>query len=253
MKTCLCCMSAVFLIFSACISYQPGPGPIRFVEMKGITIVAVEATPANRGQGSGWVFVGPAYPAEGEGDLSFLSSAVSHFSKELEEKGAGVASGTGGETWSPARALAKEAASLISSDSAMKVFVREAPLRLPPSAQPSDRDALRVWYRENSSALGAKEFEGARRFPVLEIGLFDFSWVEDRLHLQILAKMVDPLSGEVKARSQGRASAWVGSPETLFLHGGERFKAVFAAAGRDLLERNLQDMGILPQKTRSLH
>jgi len=221
--------------------------------MKGITIVAVEATPANRGQGSGWVFVGPASPPEGDGDLSFISSAVSHFSKELEKKGLTVASGAEGETWSPARSLAKEAASLISSASAMEIFVREEPWRLPLSAQPNDRDALREWYRGHSSALGAKELEGAGRFPVLEIGLFQFSWVEDRLHLQILAKMVDPLSGKVRARSQGHASAWVGLPETLFLHGGERFKAVFAAAGRGLLERNLQEMGVLPKNASPVH
>jgi len=251
MKKWIPCMPLIFLALPSCIPLQPNPISNPYSEMKRITIVAVEAAPPNSAQRNGWVFLGPAYPLDEDSDFSLISMAVSLFSKELENKGArveaGPPSGAERETWSPSLTLAREAATLISSASACEAVVRNEQCRLPSSSRNNARSVFEDWYHRDNPALNAKELEQVGRFPVLELGLSDLSLLGDELLIQVLAKMVDPVSGAVRARSIGRTTVRVGSPEELFLYGGEKFKAVFAAAGRDLLERNLQQMGILPR------
>jgi hypothetical protein len=224
--------------------------------MKKMIIVAVEATPSVSKQMNGWVFLGPAYPSGAKEDLSLISSALSLMAGDLEDKGlgrTGTSSNALRGTWSPALTLAKEAATLIAFDSACEVFVREEQYRLPLSPRDNARTVLEAWYRRNDPALSAEEIEKAGASPLLELGLSDFFLVDDQILIQILAKVVDPLSGEVRARAKGHAMVKVDSPEELFLHGGEDVKAVFAAAGRHLLEKTLKDMGILSTKGNPVH
>jgi len=244
-------MSLLFLALPSCTPLQPSPTSNPYSEMRKITIVAVEAAPFNSAQGNGWVFLGPAYLPEEDADLSLISIAVSLFAEEFENKGAEVEaappSGAGRETWSPSLTLAREAATLISSASTCEAVVRNEQCRLPSSSRNHARSVFEDWYHRDNPALNAKELDQVGRFPVLELGLSDLSLVGDELLIQVLVKMVDPVSGAVRARSIGRTTVRVGSPEELFLYGGEKFKAVFAGAGRDLLEKNLQQMGILPR------
>lgn len=257
MKKLLSCVSLIFLTLTSCTGFRPVPTPEIFTEMKKIVIVAVEATLFNSAQVNGWVFLGPAHPPGGEADLSLISNAVSLLAKEIAYRNpgmeAGAPSGAPRETWSPALALAGEAATLISSASTCEVVVRQEQHNLPLSPRDNARSVLEGWYRRNHPALDARELKQVGPFPILELGLSDLFLDEDQLLIQILTKVVDPLSGKVKARSKGQAMVKVGSAEELFLHGGEKFKAVFSAAGRNILEKNLRDMGILSTKGNLIH
>ena len=243
-------MPFLLLALTSCIAFQATPTSSPYSEMRKITIVAVEATPPVSTQVNGWVFLGPAYPSVEDADLSLISGALSLIAGDLEDKGAAgeeAPSGALREPWSPALTLAREAAALISSASTSEVVVREKQYTLPSSPRENAHSVLEGWYTRNDPTLSAEELEEGEPSALLELGLSDLSVHEDHLLIHILAKVVDPSSGRVKARSRSRTAVKVGSPEQLFLDGGEKFKSVFAATGRDLLEKNLQAMGLLPK------
>lgn len=238
------------MVLAACASYHATPPPDLYPETRRIVIVAVETEPSEPLRASGWTVIGASLAPGGGTDLFLLSEAASLLAEELENQESALEPRAprrhSGETWSPALTLAREAAMLIASASGCEVLVRKEQFRLPASVQGPPLSALQNWYRQKASALKPQELEVIGRSSVLEIGLSDFSLTQDQLLIQILTKRIDPMSGEVRARSKVHESVTVRSPEELFRHGGETFKAVFAAAGKRLLETNLREIGLLP-------
>jgi hypothetical protein len=251
MKKCLFFSLFVLIMLAGCAVSQKKAPPELLSKMKRIMIVPVGVPSLSLGpqaSSEGWVFMGSAYPPEGEANLALLSGALSIFERELPNgrMPADQPLPARQEPWNPSVTLAKEAATLISSALPYEVFVRaqQHTLRTPP--QKSLRSRLEGWYRQNFSALDPKELRQAGMNGALEVGLSNYELFQDQLLLQILVKVIDASSGEVKARSKTQALVRVGPPEELLIHGGEKFKTVFAFEGRRLLERNLQDLGMLP-------
>jgi hypothetical protein len=252
MKKCLFFSLLVLIMLAGCAGSQKKAPLELFSEMKKIIIVPVgvpSLTMEPQASSEGWVFMGSAYPPEGEADLALLSGALSIFKRELrnDEMPGDQPLPAKQEPWNPSVTLAREAATLISSAVPYKVFVRarQHMLRIPP--QKSLRSRLEKWYRQKFSALDLEELRQAGVNGALEVGLSDYELLQDQLLLQILVKVIDASSGEVKARCETHALVRVGPPEELFIHGGEKLKTIFAVEGRRLLAKNLQDIGMLPR------
>jgi hypothetical protein len=251
MKKGIFCSLFVLMMLAGCAGSQQKASPELFSRMKRIIIVPVGIpAPAltSRASVDGWVFLGSTYPPEAEADLALLSGALSVFSRDLRngktKTSIDPSLAVRQEPWNPSVTLAKEAATLISSSLPYEVFVKEQhTLRVPPQENPRSR--LDEWYHQNFSALDMEELKRAGMSAALEVGLAKYELLQDQLLLQILVKIIDASSGEVKARSKTHALVKVDSPEALFIHGGEKFKTVFASEGRRLLAKNLQDIGML--------
>lgn len=251
MKPCCLVFSLCILLLGACATSRTTPDTGRLTESNRILVVPVEV--AQTGQMDGWTFFGSAHSRE-DGAL-LLSDALALFSKELGHAHPAPTGRPGGvkSSWAPARTLAKEAATLISSASRCEVLVREEPYTLSSSKRDDPHVLLQEWYRRNTSAMNPLELAQPAKTRILELGLPDYALLEDQLLLQVLVKMVDPSTGKVTARAENRASVSIGSPEELFTHGGKKFKSVFAVEGKRLLEKNLRDIGILPQGDAKIH
>jgi len=256
MKKCFLALSLFILVLGACSASQKKPASAFFAEANRIVVVPVGVS-TNCGPMDGWVLFGSAHPPEGDPGPALLSEALSLFAKELEHEKQpskrGTASDAGRRTWNPALSLAREAAGLISSASPYEVSVMEELHTLPSSGQSEPASLLQDWYRRNTSTLNPVELGELRKTRVLELGLSEYALLDDQLLLQVLVKIVDPSTGEVTARAGNQALVDIGSPEQLFTHGGRKFKTVFAAEGRRLLEKNLQDIGILARGGRVIH
>ena len=257
MKRCFFCLSLAIFILGACSASQKKPAPGLFAEPEKIIVVPVGVSAPTSGQMGGWVIFGSAYPPEGEACPALISDALSLFAKELEHEKmpamTAVLPKDKRKTWSPALTLAQEAASLISSASPYEVSVREEQHTLSSSGRSDPRSLLQDWYHRNTPALNPVELGEVTKTRVLELGLSDYALLEDQLLLQVLVKIVDPSTGEVTARPGNRALVSIGSPEELFTHGGRKFKTLFAAEGRRLLERNLRELGLLPGRDAMIH
>lgn len=239
----------LFLLSSCAASHGTAPSALS-PETGRIFIVAVEAEPLDSLRANGWMLLGSPQAPGGEADLSLISQAASLLAEEVESRGSAleppVPRRHSIDPWSPALTLAREAAMLIAAASECEVLLRKERFRLPASAQTPSRSVLQNWYRGNVSALKPEELSAMAGASVVEIGLSDLSLLNDQLVLQILTKRIDPLSGEVRARSRVHQAVTVGPPEELFRQGGEAFKALFADAGKRLLPANLREIGLLP-------
>lgn len=255
MKRSVFCLPLAVLILGACSAPHLKPEPSLLLEARRFLVVPVGVSAPARGQMDGWVLFSFAYAPEGDAGPALISDALSLFAEELEHENLPSlrVSDGGRNAWNPALALAREAATLISSASPYEACVREEQHTLPASGRSDPHSLLQEWYRANTSALNPAELSVGTETRVLELGLPDYALLEDRLLLRVLVKIVDPSTGVVVARAGNQASVNVGSPEQLFTHGGRKFKTVFAAEGRRLLQKNLQDIGILPKVDRVLH
>jgi len=250
MKNRLFALPLVVLLLGACAAPRTSPTPGLLAEANKIIVVPVGVSAPAGGHMDGWVLFGSASLPGEEGGAASISDALSLFARELEHenlpaKRRGSPEGDP-NAWNPALILAREAAALISSASPCEVLVREEQYTLSSSGRIDSGSALQEWYGGMTSTLNPAGLGEGGKTRVLELGLPDYGLLEDRLVLQVLVKVVDPSTGQVVARAGNRAAIDIGSPEKLFIHGGRKFKTVFAAEGRRLLERNLRDLGLIP-------
>lgn len=162
-----------------------------------------------------------------------------------------------GDAWMPAFALAQEAAAQLNG-AGRRAFVSADYCRLPLTARERGADlsfwraSVRRWYNRDISSIDYGLPDGERIDAILEIGVGDYRIVDAQAPLQILLKLVDPVTRRILGRIDKRAFPVSDDAATLLADGAARFKRLFAETGAELLRQALNELGLLsaPQDPR---
>lgn len=104
---------------------------------------------------------------------------------------------------------------------------------------------IREWYNAEQSNYDYVTHQASGNEMILEVALINYSMgIEDHLMLQVMLKLVDPLTG----KTLGRARAWANpqlSANSAFEDNGKLFKQVFSEKGSDLVHQCLKTLGLL--------
>jgi hypothetical protein len=158
-----------------------------------------------------------------------------------------------GEAWIPTIVFAQEAAKQITAQGKHDVAViqnvqkfrelvnRERTWHLENWYAP-----IRSWFNEEVSQFDYKSLHNQRIDAVLEIGMLHYVLIQDHIGLQVMLKLIDPLTGQVL----GRARAYdvpAARTEGILENNGQKFKDMFGALGAKLITQDLKSIGLLPE------
>lgn len=149
--------------------------------------------------------------------------------------------------WSPTRVVSSQALKLLAAESYRGAISPEF-YRLP---LPDNRggsglqawwDATRAWYALERTVT---DYHLAGRFDaVLELGISGYRVFEDQVSLQLLLKLIDPVSQRVIARASDESFVVDDSAARSLMGDGEKFKQRIAQLSVPLLRQSLRDIGL---------
>lgn len=153
--------------------------------------------------------------------------------------------------WVPTLVLAEEARTQLTAKGARKVVPITKYYRLPVASQE------RTWHMENwlapirrwyNAELSAVEYTGLAEpvDAVLEIGLLNYELHGGLLVMQVMIKLIDPATKQVVGRARNAAFPDTGSLEELLKNDGRRFQQLFTETATKLVNKSLNDLGLLP-------
>jgi hypothetical protein len=160
------------------------------------------------------------------------------------------------DNWTPTFSLAQEAASQFKSSN-VKTILSKDYYRLPIASGDRNanlgnwRDAIRQWYSQDSSAINYRQTGLENIDAVLEVGIESYRIFDVQTSLQVLVKLIDPLTRQVIARTHAKTISVEDSPQTLLSHEAENLKQLVARMGMQLLAQNFANIG-LPLKVSDL-
>ncbi|MGJ0484169.1 MAG: hypothetical protein ACR65R_06490 [Methylomicrobium sp.] len=167
---------------------------------------------------------------------------------DLTKKG-GTSSQTG--HWTPTLELASAAqAQLNAAQIGTELSPQTAPLPLAEDERNANighwRDEVARWYGQDTAAsFGRTQAADA----VLEVGIGRYRIFEGQTSLQVLLKLIDPLSGQVLAKTS-KKTLMIGDtavPALLYPQ-GEGFKSLIREKGARLITEAMQDIGLTPMR-----
>jgi len=155
------------------------------------------------------------------------------------------------ETFAPTLALAREAASQLSSGGFEAVSAGHYyRLPIPPRDRTGDlaewHGAIRQWYNQDVSPIDYRSYGPERIDAVLEVGLGTYRIFETQMPLQVLVKLIDPATRRVIGRTGVEAVPVKGTAQTLLADEAEKFKESVTETGAQLVRRGLSDLGLPP-------
>lgn len=105
---------------------------------------------------------------------------------------------------------------------------------------------IRSWYNQEISQFDYRSLKNQRIDAVLEIGMINYILFQDHIGLQVMLKLIDPLTGQVLGRARAHDIPVVGT-EGILENNGEKFKNMFGALGAKLITEDLRSIGLLPE------
>lgn len=159
-------------------------------------------------------------------------------------------SNTGGHhasAWSPTSVASTQALNLLAAETYRGVVSPEfyrlpLPDTLSSSGLQAWWDATRAWYALERTST---DYRLAGRFDaVLELGISGYRVFEDQVSLQLLLKLIDPVSQRVIARTSGERFVVDDSAARSLKGDGEKFKQRIAQLSVPLLRQSLRDIGL---------
>ncbi|MDD5035399.1 MAG: hypothetical protein PHE55_11655, partial [Methylococcaceae bacterium] len=160
-----------------------------------------------------------------------------------------------GASWTPTFVLA-EAASSLMAQHGLEAISNGRYRRLPIAASERTanlvhwQEAIRQWYKQDTSPLDYRVGVSGRADAVLEVGIGTYQILDVQTPLQVLLKLVDPVSRRVIGRISVDAYPVRDSAEILLDHEAEPFKRQVAEIGARLIARGLSELG-LPSNSRN--
>lgn len=152
-------------------------------------------------------------------------------------------------TWMPTVYLAARAAQQLEESGHRSAFVLEGYARL--SAIDRTKDVpladwlavVRRWFNSDQAMLD----QAALTKPsdaILQVGVLNYEYSDERLVLQVMVKLVDRESGRVVARAREHSVFMGKSVAMMMRDGGSPLRDLVDSSGSTLIERCLQDLGI---------
>jgi hypothetical protein len=144
----------------------------------------------------------------------------------------------GNEIWIPTRVLADEATNQIAATGRSVVCVPG--VQLIPGVTIRDYTLfnenwlrpIRDWYNSDTSSFNYASLGADKSDAVLEVALVNYSVaLENRLLVQVMVKLVDPLTGKTIGRERDWDNPKIGNLDEALSDNGKRFKQVFAQTG----------------------
>lgn len=152
-----------------------------------------------------------------------------------------------GPSWNPAKAIARLAQSKLSAHAIHSVLNQDYhPLPMTDAERNAAlshwHDAIQDWYAlENTTA----DYASLGQFDaVLEVGIANYRIFEGQVSLQVLLKLIDPVSRRVIARSRANTFEVDDAALNSLDHDSQAFKQRIAGMGQRLLNQALGDIGL---------
>ncbi|XSG84922.1 MAG: hypothetical protein ACPW60_14510 [Methylohalobius sp. ZOD2] len=146
-----------------------------------------------------------------------------------------------GHIWSASREVSETLAQALRNQGVeARVWDRYLPLSPSrPTHLPDWRASVLQWYATEQSDADYRHAGIPKGTDVIEVAVGDVSVFHGQIRLTLLAKRIDPVSGEVKARASGRETASVRAEWQLFDREARAFKSAIRDLGRGLAEQTL--------------
>ncbi|OAH98401.1 hypothetical protein A1332_20635 [Methylomonas methanica] len=146
--------------------------------------------------------------------------------------------------WTPARAAAQKLRSLLAAENRKGELSREY-YQLPTAGDASLQhwhQAIQTWYGQNITpidytAMGSYD-------AVIEVGIGRYRIFEGQTSLQLLIKLIDPVSRNVIARTLSESFKVDDQALASLDNGGEAFKQLISDMAVPLLRQSLGDIGL---------
>ena len=150
-------------------------------------------------------------------------------------------------SWTPSQALALQAKTLLADENFHGVLSKTV-YRLPltdsergPGLQ-RWRDAIQTWYGQDQTL--ADHRRDGRFDSVLELGVGGYRIFEGQLSLQVLLKLVDPVSRRVLARARDEGFIVDDAAAASLMEDGKAFKQRIADLSVPLIRKALREIGL---------
>jgi hypothetical protein len=161
----------------------------------------------------------------------------------------------GNEIWIPTRVLADDATNQIAATGRSVVCVPG--VQLIPGVTIRDYTLfnenwlrpIRDWYNSDTSSFNYASLGADKSDAVLEVALVNYSVaLENRLLVQVMVKLVDPLTGKTIGRARDWDNPEIENLDKVLSDNGKKLKQVFAHTGSGLINKCLYDLGIIEKK-----
>jgi hypothetical protein len=154
-----------------------------------------------------------------------------------------------GENWVPTFSLAREAVAQLASGGLEAVAAKHYyPLPLASGDRTANlalwHGAIRDWYGQDTSPVDYRLHGPERIDAVLEVGVGTYRIFENQAPLQVLVKLIDPISRKVIGRTAAEAFPVEGTAPVLLAHEAEKFKQLVSTVGAKLIKQGLSDLGL---------
>ena len=158
-----------------------------------------------------------------------------------------------GEAWIPTVVFAREAANQITTQKKYNVVIQE--VQKFPDIKNRDRTwhmenwyaPIRSWYNQKESLFDYSLLRDQGCDAVLEVGISNYDYGETFILIQVMVKLIDLETDQLLGRSRAYKLLKIGKGEPLLANKGQRFKDLYGALGAQLVNENLQSIGLIPK------
>jgi hypothetical protein len=154
--------------------------------------------------------------------------------------------------WEPTEILAQAAATRLSAAGQRQVTVNPKIQPIPGLAERHNpltknwQGPIRAWFNRTEAPTSFQHEATAKTDAVVEIAILNYEINPDKqLNLQILVKVVDPVSGQVIGRAKAAERFLVAPHDQALTRNLQQFKDIFAQKGKELVDRCLTEAGLI--------
>ena len=253
---------AAAVILSACVSASIKPSPGEIAGIQNIAVVAIEPPPL---RASSFTYSGPGrLTGVGGGGpgaeylvvLFGIIILLEHVTSDAESSEPTIPLHDAlnrSEAWLPTVELARETAAQMRAGLGVNVDVVDGYLALPGIEDRSRTyfmenwmAPLRAWFNEDESSFDYVHYTNKNIDAVVEVGILNYEMLRGGLVIQVVTKLVNPTNKRVLGRSRNAVVAKTPSNNILFGNEGKTYKEFFSKITRQLIAKNLRELGLLP-------
>jgi hypothetical protein len=159
------------------------------------------------------------------------------------------------EAWIPTTVLSQEVVGQITLEGKSAVILEENIQEIPGITNRGRTISLenwmapiRAWYNQDISSFDYQSYRERKVDAVLEVGLSNYTLGGTFMLLQVMMKLIDPMTGQVLGRSRNVGFVEIKKTDKLFIDNGLPFKELFAATGKKPVIEDLKYLGLLPER-----
>ena len=256
----------IFLVLSGCYGAQKKMSPVSIRNIKTLAIVPIESPPLvidpfmsmdYIAPNSAYLITAPSQSLQMVGYVSVIVSGIYLLAElpEATKRSAKVAESIEnildrGGAWIPSIAFARETAKQISANEKYDVVLMQNVQKYPGLENGERTSSMRTWlkatsnwYNEEISQFSYKSFTDQNIDAVLEVGIYQYVILKDRIALGLILKLVDPMTGHVLGRARVFEESLQKTKEILD-DNAYKFKEAFSNLGAELINKNLRYIGL---------